>query len=94
MSRRYVRQNPDPDPEPTTDQPSRLGNYGWGRNIAAVGVVMALVLDVGYVAWTLGRAEPEPSSVQVIQVYAEACFFAIVAIGIGIAIYIGSRAGE
>ena len=66
----------------------------WLRTLAAWLLGVALVVTSAYTLNAIYRADRELSAVQVIQVYAEGVFLALTLIGLALAVYIGTRAGE
>ena len=71
---------------------ARLQGHPW-RRYAAWGMGVLLVL-IGLLTIVNANSDVNASAPQVIQAYAEGLFYATVIIGIGIAIYIGTRADE
>jgi hypothetical protein len=97
MARRYRRLVPA---AADGDAPPADGGSWRGPVLFFTGllVVFALVviafITLRAIAGATDALGREPSAVQIIQVYAEGCFYAITAIGIGIAVYIASHAGD
>ena len=94
MARRYVRRSP-------MEHEQSDEGIDWRdvmRGHMAVALVLALVAIFVYTINTATTAEgsrgQERSAVQVAQIYTEGAFLAVIAIGIGIAAYIGTHAGE
>lgn len=56
---------------------------------------MGLLLTIiGLITVTAATGTSDASAVQIIQVYAEGLFYAVIVIGIGVGIYVGTRAND
>jgi len=88
----------DPSPEPEAEEvagppaQSASRSHPW-RSVAAWGMGILLGLVGLMTIANVGSAE-DASAPQVIQIYTEGLFMAVIVIGIGIAIYIGSRSKD
>lgn len=94
--RRYRRVGPDryeEEPAEWADAGKSTGEVIAQVARVAIGLVLiaALVLIAGQLHDTLSNAPQDISAVQVIQVYTEALFKAVIAIGAGIAGYVVTR---
>lgn len=75
-------------------------HIGWRAPVriitgALVGVLLVVIAIVtAAAAGGTTATGDEPSAIQIIQVYAEGCFWAITVIGIGIGAYIGTRTND
>lgn len=70
----------------------------WVATLRIATAIVLMVVLIGITAWTRSALSDartnlgqDPSAIQVSQVYVEGAFWAVTAIGIGIAIYIGTR---
>lgn len=86
-----------PASSPPRQPPTTVTHIGWrapariitGALVAVALIVIALVTAADASGTTASGTEL--SAVQIIQVYAEGCFWAITVIGIGVAAYIATR---